>query len=535
MNEKIISLEIEIDDELQEELGVDVISIVDKPAIMVDFHAFADVEMVKPNPSEDKEGFIQRCMSELDIEFPNEDQRFAVCNSFWESKNMAFESYDDYPRAARENACKAVIFADENGWGDCGTQVGKVRAQQLCMGEKISRDTIARMSSFERHRQHKDVPYEEGSGGLMWDAWGGDEGIAWAQRKLDQLEELCDESCDLHFSKELEILREKIIEFAEDPSNGEFITEDDIIVNLHKTQFVSVKEVIDGLRAFDLLKKLNIKKEEEPVKYFRYTGPTPQRRFCRAMMGLSNQGKIFSRDEIDRMRSLNPGFGPRGASTYDVFKYCGSVNCKHYWQMLKVFKNDKGNKVIIIADPESASELMAAKSQNENSPSPYGSIPNNARLNFKQQFFFNEDQRIVVGAVMIPDLKILRMDENGDPFYVYFSKHTIKKMAEKFMKDMNLHNTDINHDGNVNQTNTLLESWISESILHDKAYKYGFQLPVGTWYVSYKINDDDTWNKIKSGELKGFSLAGEFYSKIVGINKQTKLEREIIGIIESIS
>jgi hypothetical protein len=534
MNEKIISLEIEIDDEIQDELGVDVISIVDHPAIEVDFHAFSDVEFISPNPTESNDEFIQRCMSELDIEFPDQDQRYAVCNSFWEDKNMKFESYDDYPREARENACKAVIFADENGWGDCGTQVGKVRAQQLCMGEKISKETISRMASFERHRQHKDVPYEEGCGGLMWDAWGGDEGIAWAQRKLDQLQELCDESCDHQFHPELDKLRDMIIEFAEDPNNGEYITEDDVMVNLKRTEFISVKEVLDGLRAFDLLKRLGIKKEEEPQVYFRYMGATPQRKFCRAMMNLSLAGKIFTKAEIDRMSSLNPQFAPRGQSSYSVFKYCGGVNCRHYWEKLKVFKNKNGQKIIILADPTTYSEDLAAQSQNSRAPSPWGSIPNNARLNFKYQFSFDEDQRIVVGAVMIPNMKILRRDERGNPFYVFFSKSTIKKMAEKFLRDMNLHNTDINHDGNVVQSNTLLESWISESMQYDKSRHFGFALPVGTWFVSYKINDDETWTKIKNGELKGFSLAGDFYSKLIGVNKPTNMEQEIIDIISSI-
>jgi hypothetical protein len=95
-----------------------------------------------------------------------------------------FETYNDYPRAASENACRAVKWAEENGWGSCGTNVGKQRAHQLCNRERISEETIARMASFDRHRRNKNTPYDEGCGGLMWDAWGGDEGIKWAQRKL---------------------------------------------------------------------------------------------------------------------------------------------------------------------------------------------------------------------------------------------------------------------------------------------------------------------------------------------------------------
>ena len=97
------------------------------------------------------------------------------------------ETYNDYPEAASNNAKRALKYKEENG-SDCGTHVGWTRANQLANREKISRDTIARMASFKRHQQNKDVPYSEGCGGIMWDAWGGDAGINWAIRKLDQID-----------------------------------------------------------------------------------------------------------------------------------------------------------------------------------------------------------------------------------------------------------------------------------------------------------------------------------------------------------
>lgn len=98
------------------------------------------------------------------------------------------ETYNDYPKAARENAKIALNWAEKNGWGSCGTPVGKARANQLANGENISRDTIARMSAFERHRQSSQRELGDGCGRLMWLAWGGDEGIAWASRKLKQID-----------------------------------------------------------------------------------------------------------------------------------------------------------------------------------------------------------------------------------------------------------------------------------------------------------------------------------------------------------
>jgi len=98
-----------------------------------------------------------------------------------------FESYTDYPQAATENAKIALRWVEKNGWGDCGTQVGKIRASMLSNREPLSEETIAAMASFERHRQNSNKPLGDGCGRLMWLAWGGDEGIEWAQRKLKEI------------------------------------------------------------------------------------------------------------------------------------------------------------------------------------------------------------------------------------------------------------------------------------------------------------------------------------------------------------
>ena len=99
----------------------------------------------------------------------------------------AEETYSDYPQSATNNAKRAIKYKEENG-SSCGTQVGWTRARQLANREALTRSTIARMASFKRHQQHKDVPYDEGCGGLMWDCWGGSSGIEWAIRKLEQID-----------------------------------------------------------------------------------------------------------------------------------------------------------------------------------------------------------------------------------------------------------------------------------------------------------------------------------------------------------
>ena len=145
----------------------------------------------KPRSNEEKKDFIQRCMSDdkMASEYTNTDQRLAVCSTSYEEtlSKVNLESYTDYPKQATENAKIALRWAEENGWGNCGTPVGKQRANQLANGEPISEETIARMAAFERHRQNSDKELGDGCGRLMWLAWGGDAGIEWAQRKLEQI------------------------------------------------------------------------------------------------------------------------------------------------------------------------------------------------------------------------------------------------------------------------------------------------------------------------------------------------------------
>jgi hypothetical protein len=118
-----------------------------------------------------------------------EDDRLikAIRDLILKDEQYNLETYNDYPKEASENAKIALRYAEENGWGDCGTPVGKARANQLANGENISEDTISRMASFERHRQSSQKELGDGCGRLMWLSWGGDAGVEWAQRKLEQI------------------------------------------------------------------------------------------------------------------------------------------------------------------------------------------------------------------------------------------------------------------------------------------------------------------------------------------------------------
>ena len=115
---------------------------------------------------------------------PDVIKQLGVHGTLW-VKNA--DTYTDYPQQATENAKIALRWVEKNGWGSCGEATGKARANQLANREPISEDTISRMASFARHRQNSQRELGDGCGRLMWLAWGGDEGIEWASRKLEQI------------------------------------------------------------------------------------------------------------------------------------------------------------------------------------------------------------------------------------------------------------------------------------------------------------------------------------------------------------
>ena len=257
------------------------------------------------------------------------------------------ESISDYPEGVKDAAKKAVAHAEKNGWGSCGTAVGKQRASQLANGEPISVDTLKRMYSYlSRHKGdlESSKSYLHGCGKLMYDSWGGEAGLAYSERKLKQLE--------------------------------------------------------------------------------------------------------------------------------------------------------KQKMTFAVAD---------------------------------------EDKQILVGAAMIPNKMIHRYDELGNLYYVFFSKASIRKMADKFLKQKRTDETSIEHNGIKLGADKVYvtESWISEDPIKDKSNLYGFELPAGTWFVQMAVADKKIWDLVKSNMLTGFSVEGLFAEKSF-FSKEDKQLNQINRILKSI-
>jgi len=124
----------------------------------------------------------------------------------------------------------------------------------------------------------------------------------------------------------------------------------------------------------------------------------------------------------------------------------------------------------------------------------------------------DEEKRILMGAALIPNKPIFRK-QGEEMYYVYFSKETIRRAAELFFKNGNQNNATLEHGIGIDDL-TVFESWIVEDAKLDKSVKYGLDVPVGTWMISMKVENEEVWNNyVKSGKVKGFSIEGYFADK----------------------
>ena len=276
-------------------------------------------------------------------------------------------SVSNYPDSIKNNAKAVLKYVEENGWGSCGTSVGKQRANQLAKGEAISLDTIKRMYNYlSRHAVDLDSSkgYGDGCGKLMYDSWGGKSALSWSKSKLND-------------------------------------------------------------------------------------------------------------------------FG------YDVGAITPYVD-----------------------------EVPKKKKHNNEDMS-------------NQHFATDNEKHIVLGPAMIPDQKIFRKDALGNTYYVYFSTDTIKLIAEKYMRNKYTDNNDTMHDGKAIKDVHVLESWIKEDV-QDKSSKYGFEsLPIGTWFVSMKVNNPKVWEEVKQGKLNGFSVSG-YFSEVAKFTKEEIFLYKVAEVLKKV-
>ena len=139
-----------------------------------------------------------------------------------------------------------------------------------------------------------------------------------------------------------------------------------------------------------------------------------------------------------------------------------------------------------------------------------------------RSFYFKDDSKhIVTGIAMRADYPIYR-NQDGQEFYVQFSKDTIDKMMQKFMKEQRLFDISLDHNQDVRDC-YLIESFIINKERGICPNEFS-DVEDGSWIISVKIENKDVWDKICSGEVKGFSIETEMIANAFSNQKQKAKE-----------
>ena len=144
----------------------------------------------------------------------------------------------------------------------------------------------------------------------------------------------------------------------------------------------------------------------------------------------------------------------------------------------------------------------------------------------------SEEKRLLISPVLIPNQPIYRRDEQGNEFNIVFPEETIVKAQQNFYKQGFQRNSNIEHNDNLTLNDvTFVESWIKEDDTHDKSLKYGFNLPNGTWFAVMKVESDETWQRVKNGEVKGFSIEGNFDLEKINLSNNMSFKEQFREVL----
>ena len=187
-----------------------------------------------------------------------------------------------------------------------------------------------------------------------------------------------------------------------------------------------------------------------------------------------------------------------------------------YKVMFNEEENDGVYAVSLVSDPAIGVQFITLSQQKE-----------------IQLATINEEQRILLGAVLIPNQPIYR-NQDGHEFNIVFPAETIKQVQQNFSRQGYQNNSTIEHSGTQIEDVTFVETWIKEDEVHDKSVHYGFNEPVGTWFAAMKVNNDEIWNDyVKTGKVKGFSIDGVFDLEQVNLKSEYSMNlNEIVNAIK---
>jgi hypothetical protein len=464
------------------------------------------------------------------VENPAIEQDFIAFNKV----KMADLTHNDYPQAAVDAAKRGIELNKENDM-KCATQVGKVRAQQLVNGEKLSLDTIQRMRSFlirqkgnyELATKRKDYT---ACGYISYLLWGGEAALPWAEKKLRQ--------AGMEFGAYS--LYENVgfdFDGVLTTARGKELARQEIAKGNH-VYIISARDNKDGM--LETANELGI----------------PDQNVYATKNNVQKVSQVKSMN-IDRFYDDNPnvinnipGIGHK-FSTYNneglLETYAGLDDvCESGYKAIGL-KMKNGRKVPNCV-PESKFEEEIANQiiadllgiDDEEFEINVQALPNfinEASSGLKHKYFEEEEvlpsilelkknkfasqlaeKQMLIGPLMVPNKLIPRVDEEtGEEYQVFFSADTIERIAYKMMSDGLLDSVNIEHDNNQKVDGVhLVETWLVKDPEHDKSTLYGYKPVVGEWFGIYKVGDGRVWNEfVKTGKVRGFSIEGFFVNNVL--------------------
>lgn len=136
----------------------------------------------------------------------------------------------------------------------------------------------------------------------------------------------------------------------------------------------------------------------------------------------------------------------------------------------------------------------------------------------------DEDKRLLLGAALIPNKKIYR-NIDGNEFYITFKEETIEKLAHNFFKNQNNNNSSLEHEVKL-EGMSVVEGWTVEDPNNDKSNAFGKTYDKGTWVTMMKVDNDEMWEKVKNGEIKGFSIDALLGLQEINLKSQITMDNE---------
>jgi hypothetical protein len=259
-------------------------------------------------------------------------------------------------------------------------------------------------------------------------------------------------------------------------------------------------------------------------EYSPNTTSAKSREFC---IKMTSAGLSYRKEDLI-MSNANPGFGAGGASSYNIFLYKGGVNCKHFFSR-KIYLKKNNDKMSVfealkyIGSLDKKSANQAKLPVNPKEVSQVASAENNywkLATELTDIRMSSVEKRILTSPVLLPEQDIYR-NFDGEQCNVFFTADTIEKLQQNFFKSQYQKNSTLEHSEVIDGV-FFFESWIVKNPKNDKANELGFDVPVGTWMLSMKVDNDTIWNDfIKTGKVKGFSIDSR-----LGVQKNTKNKKE---------